>query len=149
MQLNELVRILIIDDDPDCRMLVRDCIEGARIMNEVFEVEDGEQALDFLNQRGAFSNAPLPGLIYLDINMPGMDGLEVLRQIKSDHRFQHIPVVMMTSLDDDLEKSKAAEYGANSYTIKPSRPEQFVTTVVASTQYWLGIHCHTHTSAAA
>src|SRR5581483_6788807 len=134
MPLNEMVNILIVDDDPDCRMLVRDSIEGARIMNDVYEVENGQQALDFLNQRNGYEDVSLPGLIYLDINMPGIDGLELLKQIKSDERFNHIPVVMMTSLDDDREKKLAAQYGANSYTIKPSRPEQFVRTVVTATE---------------
>ena len=140
MSLNELVKILIIDDDPDCRMLVRDSIEGARIINEIFEAETGEEGLQFLNNCYESNVAPLPGLIYLDINMPGIDGLQVLKRIKSDARFHHIPVVMMTSVDDDREKKMAAEYGANSYTIKPSRPSHFIDTVVTATEYWLGVH---------
>ena len=140
MSINEMVKILIIDDDPDCRMLVRDSIEGARIINEIFEAETGEDGLAFLNDCCESNDLTLPGLIYLDINMPGIDGLQVLKQIRSDARFQHIPVVMMTSLDHDREKNLAAEYGANSYTIKPSRPEHFINTVVTATQYWLGVH---------
>src|SRR6478736_1368326 len=136
MSLNEMVKILIIDDDPDCRMLVRDSIESARIINEIFEAETGEQGLEFLNNCCEFNETPLPGLIYLDINMPGIDGLQVLKRIRSDARFQHIPVVMMTSLDGDREKNLAAEYGANSYTIKSKRPEHFINTVVTATQYW-------------
>jgi two-component system response regulator len=138
--LNEMIKILIIDDDPDCRLLVRDSIEGARIINEIFEAGTGEQGLEFLNDCYGSTASPLPGLIYLDINMPGIDGLQVLKRIRSDARFQHIPVVMMTSMDDDREKNMAAEYGANSYTLKPSRPEHFINTVVTATEYWLGVH---------
>jgi CheY-like chemotaxis protein len=140
MSLNESVKILIIDDDPDCRMLVRDSIEGAQIINEIYEAETGEQGLEFLNNCCEPGGSPLPGLIYLDINMPGINGLEVLKRIRSDSRFQQIPVVMMTSVDNDVEKRLAAEYGANSYTIKPSLPELFSDTVVTATQYWLGVH---------
>jgi len=142
MPLNEQIKILIIDDDPDYRMLVRDSIKNAQIINEIFEAETGEQGLEFLNHSCESNQSQMPGLIYLDVNLPGIDGLQVLKQIRSDARFQHIPVVMMTSLDEDREKIQAAEYGANSYTIKSSHPEQFINTVVTATRYWLGVHRH-------
>src|SRR5918993_3275925 len=92
------ITILLVDDDPDCRMLIRDAIAECKVSNAVFEVENGQEALDFLHRRGPFADAPRPGLIYLDIEMPGMDGQETLRAIKSSRHLREIPVVMMTGV---------------------------------------------------
>lgn len=134
------ITILLVDDDPDCRMLIRDAITECRVNNEVYEVSNGQEALDFLNRRGNYANAPRPGLIYLDIEMPGMDGQTALQHIKSDPEIRDIPVVMMTGVADEAQMKRAAETGANSYTLKPANAEQFLKTVLASTNYWLTVH---------
>ena len=136
------ITILLVDDDPDCRMLLRDAIDECKVSNSVFEVSNGMEALDFLKRRGKFANAnlPRPGLIYLDLEMPGMDGQATLKAIKADPDLRDIPVVMMTGVADEKEMKKAAVNGANSYTIKPANVEQFLRTVLASTSYWLTIH---------
>jgi CheY-like chemotaxis protein len=134
------ITILIVDDDQDCRMLIRDAICQSKVSNRVFEVSDGIEALDFLHQRGRWTNAPKPGLIYLDIEMPGMNGQEVLQAIKAAPNLRDIPVVMITGVSDESQMRKAAEAGANSYTIKPASAEQFLKTVLTSTNYWLTIH---------
>ncbi|OQX57906.1 hypothetical protein B5M50_05230 [candidate division KSB1 bacterium 4484_219] len=140
MELNNLVNILLVDDDEDCRMLIRDAIESAHIKNHIDEVADGKEALDFLYQKNQYANAQRPGLIFLDIDMPIMNGIETLKVIKSDPQLRWIPVVMMTAITDDKEKRLAAENGANSYTVKPTDPMRFIDTVLSATQYWLGIH---------
>src|SRR5688572_23684030 len=76
----EPIAILLVDDDPDCRMLIRDAIEESKVSNRVFEVPDGLEAIEFLSRRGKYAGAPRPGLIYLDIEMPGMNGQETLRR---------------------------------------------------------------------
>ena len=83
------VTILLVDDDEDCRQLIRDAIEHGMLDNPVFEVSSGEEALAFLKRKGAYANAnaPRPGLIYLDIEMPGMGGQETLKAIRKDPRF--------------------------------------------------------------
>jgi len=134
------ITILLVDDDADCRLLIRDAIAECKVSNEVHEVNSGEEALEFLARRGKFANAPRPGLVYLDIEMPGINGLETLRRIKEQPVLQDIPVVMMTGVCGEAEMKRAAEYGANSYTLKPANAEQFLRTVVASTNYWLEIH---------
>lgn len=137
---DEITPILLVDDDEDCRLLVRDAIESANVKNDVFEVGSGEDALAFIHRQGRFGDMPRPGLVYLDIDMPGMDGLEVLRALKNAEETKDIPVVMMTALDDDKEKREAARSGANSYCVKPSDPIQFIETVIKATDYWLTIH---------
>ena len=114
------ITILLVDDDPDCRLFIRDAIAESKVSNSVYEVADGKEALDFLHRRGEWPAPARPGLIYLDIEMPGMDGLEVLRQIKADKDLRDIPVVMMTGVSDEAQMLRAAELGANSYTIKPA-----------------------------
>lgn len=136
----EPITILLVDDDPDCRMLVRDAIEASKVSNTVYEASNGAEALDFLNRRGAFADAPRPGLIYLDIEMPGMGGQETLRAIRAMPEFRETPIVMMTGVSDEEQMRQAAANGANSYTLKPASAEQFLRTVMASTSYWLTIH---------
>ena len=134
------ITILLIDDDPDCRMLIRDAIAECKVSNSVFEVSNGREALDFLKRRGPWADAPRPGLIYLDIEMPGLNGQQTLKAIKADPELRDIPVVMMTGVADESEMKTAAANGANSYTLKPANVEQFLRTVLASTSYWLTIH---------
>ena len=134
------ITILLVDDDPDCRMLIRDAIAECRVANAVYEVCDGREALDFLHRRGRFADAPRPGLVYMDIEMPGLDGQATLRQIKAEPTLRDIPVVMMTGVADEQQMRTAAANGANSYTLKPANAEQFLKTVLASTNYWLTVH---------
>ena len=136
----EPITILLVDDDEDCRMLIRDAISECKVSNSVFETSNGQEAMDFLYQRGRFAGSPRPGLIYLDIEMPGLNGQAVLRQIKADPELRDIPVVMMTGVADERQMEEAARNGANSYTLKPASAEQFLRTVLASTNYWLNIH---------
>ena len=137
---NKPVTILLVDDDPDCRMLIRDAISECKVSNSVLEACNGQQALDLLQAKGEFAKRPMPGLIYLDIEMPHMNGIETLKRIKSDPNLRHIPVVMMTGVSEEAQMRMAAEFGANSYTLKPANAEQFLRTVLASTNYWLAIH---------
>jgi len=134
------IAILLVDDDPDCRMLIRDAIDESRMSNRVFEVANGREAMEFLARTGKFADAPRPGLIYLDIEMPGMNGQETLKRIRALPEFRDTPVVMMTGVSDEKQMQEAALNGANSYTIKPANAEQFLRTVLTSTTYWLTVH---------
>ena len=137
---NQPITILLVDDDPDCRQLIKDAIEQGHFDNPVHEVSSGEEALQFLKQEGPFKDAPKPDLIYLDIEMPGMGGQDTLKAIKRDSRFADIAVVMMTGVTDDTQKRLAMSNGANSYTNKPIDALTFIQTVMQSTNYWLRIH---------
>jgi two-component system, chemotaxis family, response regulator Rcp1 len=141
------VVILLVDDDQDCRQLIRDAIEQGRLDNHVYEVSSGEEALQFLRQQGPYINAPRPGLIYLDIEMPGMNGQDTLKAIRANPCFSDIAVVMMTGVTDDEQKRLAMATGANSYTNKPTDAATFIQTVTESTNYWLRIHQFPSTAA--
>jgi len=134
------VTILLVDDDEDCRQLIRDAIESGKLDNPVYEVSSGEEALMFLRREGIYKDAPRPGLVYLDIEMPGIGGQETLKAIREDARFSDVAVVMMTGVTDDDQKRLAMANGANSYTNKPTDAMTFMYTVVQSTNYWLRIH---------
>lgn len=111
--------ILLVDDDRDCRLLVREIIAEAAPRADVREVADGETALQFLRRGGAYADAPRPQLVYLDVEMPGRDGLDVLRQVKADPALCDLPVVMLTGLDTPAMRDAALAAGAAAYFIKP------------------------------
>jgi len=140
MKTNGKNPILLVDDDPDCRLIIRDTIENVGFAEQIFEVSSGEEALAFARREPPFENAPRAGLIYLDIEMPGLSGVEVLRILKSDEKTRDIPVVMMTAIDEEKEKRDSALYGANSYCVKPSNHNKLIETVIKATDYWLTIH---------
>jgi CheY-like chemotaxis protein len=134
------ITILLVDDDPDCRLLLRDAIAGSKVRSVIYEVSNAEEGWKFLNREGPYAGAPMPGLIYLDVEMPGMSGIEFLKAIKQSPELRHITVVMMTGVSDEQQLRNASAAGANSYTIKPANAEQFLRTVIDSTNYWLTIH---------
>lgn len=132
--------ILLVDDDADCRLLIRDAIGEKADTYVIYEACNGAESLDLLSRKGGPGQDELPGLIFMDVEMPILDGLETLKRIKSDPRLKHIPVVMMTGVSDEEHMQRAANYGANSYTLKPADADHFLTTVAASTAYWLSVH---------
>jgi len=123
--------VLIAEDAGAQVRLMQICMERAGC--RVAAARDGREALTALEKER-------PAFIILDIEMPGINGLETLRRIKEQPVLQDIPVVMMTGVCGEAEMKRAAEYGANSYTLKPANAEQFLRTVLASTSYWLTIH---------
>lgn len=124
----EQFSILLAEDDEGHARLVRRNLERAGIANEVNHVGDGQEALDFLRCTGAFAgrvpNGPL--LLLLDINMPRLDGVEVLRQIKADERTAKFPVVMLTTTDDPREVERCYQLGCSVYITKPVMYEEFI-----------------------
>lgn len=137
------ITILICDDDEDDRMLTQQALEQAHIANDLRFVEDGEDLLDYLNQRGKYAGenglAPRPGLILLDLNMPKVDGREALKLIKTDPALREIPVVVLStsSLDEDIVKSY--QLGVNSFITKPVTFTGLVEAMHVLGRYWLEI----------
>jgi CheY-like chemotaxis protein len=134
------ITILLVDDDADCRMMVKDAISSSGVRHQILEAADALSALDCLRRVGKWSRSPRPGLIYLDLEMPGMSGIELLQCIKDDPDLRDIPVVMLTGVSDENLMRQAAEIGANSYTIKPMDAGHFLKILQASANYWLTVH---------
>lgn len=132
--------VLLVDDDADTRIIVRDAFEQARHGWQVCEVSSGEEALDFLYRRGQYADAPRPDLIYLDIEMPGMGGQAALARIRQDEDLADIPIIMMTAMADDIQKRLAATNGANSYTVKPATLDEINACVLQVVEYWTTVH---------
>jgi CheY-like chemotaxis protein len=137
------ITILVCDDDEDDRMLTQQALQDAHVSNSIRFVEDGEQLLDYLYQRGAYGGelglAPRPGLILLDLNMPKLDGREALRTIKGDPSLCDIPVVVLSTshLDEDIARSY--QLGVNSFITKPVTFTGLVEAMNVLGRYWLEI----------
>lgn len=137
------ITILICDDDADDRMLTQQALEDAHISNELRFVEDGEQLLDYLYQRGRYAGetglAPHPGLILLDLNMPKMDGREALRRIKGDPTLRDIPIVILSTSGSDADVAHTYQLGVNSFITKPVTFSGLVAAMNILGRYWLEI----------
>jgi CheY-like chemotaxis protein len=137
------ITILVCDDDEDDRLLTQQALEGAHISNAVRFVEDGEQCLDYLYQRGEFAGetglAPRPGLILLDLNMPKRDGREVLVAIKSDPALDDIPIVVLSTSRHDEDMVRSYQLGVNIFISKPVTFTGLVAAMNLVGRYWLEI----------
>jgi CheY-like chemotaxis protein len=137
------ITILVCDDDEDDQMLTRQALEDAHVANDVRFVENGEQLLDYLYQRGAFAGenglAPRPGLILLDLNMPKMDGREALKIIKDDPTLHDIPIVVLTTSSLSADIAKSYQLGVNSFITKPVTFTGLVAAMNILGRYWLEI----------
>ncbi len=134
------IDILLVEDDPAHAEIVRRNFAGFRMANRLTHVSDGEEALDYLYRRGEFDapgGAPRPDLILLDLRLPKVDGLEVLRTIKSDPELAAIPVVVLTTSAAEADKVRAYGSHANSYLVKPVDYKQFVALMDTLGYYWL------------
>ncbi len=134
------VDILLVEDNPDHVELILRALRDNNLLNQVHVVTNGEEALDFLYQRGKYSDAPRPGLILLDIKLPRVDGIEVLRRIKADPELRSMPVVMLTTSAGEQEIVESYSCGANSYIVKPLDFDQFVKAIKTLKLYWLVVN---------
>ena len=140
---SEIVEILLVEDNPrDAELTIR-ALKKKHLANRLFHVEDGVEALDFLFARGRFANRNMeetPKVILLDLKLPRINGLEVLRTLKQDERTRTIPVVVVTSSAEDPDIVTAYKLGANSYVIKPVEFETFIEAVSKLGLYWLTVN---------
>lgn len=137
------IEILLVEDNPrDAELTIR-ALKKKHLANKLFHVQDGVAALDFLFARGTFADRHVedaPRVILLDLKLPRVNGLEVLRTIKSDERTCRIPVVIVTSSAEDPDVRTAYQLGANSYVIKPVQFETFIEAMSKLGVYWLMVN---------
>ena len=138
-QLARPIEILLVEDDDDDVRLTKKALENDRILNHVHRVEDGIEALEFLRKQGRFESSPRPDLILLDLNMPRMDGRAVLKEIKEDKDLCLIPVVVLTTSDNESDIAASYEYRANSYVTKPVDLDKFRQVVSTIKEYWFTV----------
>ena len=141
--MNSTVDILLVEDNQDDIDLALHALRQGKLANSIFVVRDGEEALDFLFCRGAHAERSYdhpPKLVLLDLKMPKVDGMQVLKQVKSDPRTKSIPVVIMTSSKEERDLIEGYNSGVNSFIQKPVDFEQFRATVKSLGMYWLVVN---------
>ena len=135
--------ILLADDDEEDRELARDALQDSRLANEMKFVHDGQDLLDYLRREGRWDDpsidAPRPGIILLDLNMPKKDGREALQEIKDDPNLRSIPVVVLTTSKEEEDIHRSYQLHVNSYITKPVTFDALVAVVKALGKYWLEI----------
>lgn len=134
------VEILLVEDNLDDAWLTLRALEKKHLANHVFHVKDGEEALDYLFHRGAFANhskCEKPKVIFLDLKLPKINGIEVLKEIKGNDTTKHIPVVVLTSSKEEQDVIDTYELGVNSYIVKPVDFEKFMEAIMELGMYWL------------
>lgn len=136
--MSKIKRILLAEDNPNDVELTLAALQECRLTNEVEVVRDGAEALDYIYQRGDFAGRSngLPGVILLDLKMPRVDGIEVLRQIKSDPALRQIPVVMLTSSREEKDLVMSYDLGVNAFVVKPVDFAQFVEAIRTLGVFW-------------
>ena len=134
--MSEPVDLLLVEDNEDDIVLIEEAFAESKLMNLIFKVRDGEEALAYLRQEGQYTHRRRPGLVLLDINMPKKNGFEVLQAMKADPLLQSLPVVMLTTSDREDDIVRSYTHGACSYIRKPMSLEQFVQVVKDFELYW-------------
>jgi len=132
--------ILLVEDNPAHAEMVKRALEGHPVANRIIHLADGEAALDFLLRRGVFADpekSPRPHVVLLDLRLPRIDGLEVLREIRTSAGLEKLPVVILTTSEAEIDAARAYEYHANSFLVKPLDFDKFVRLMEDLGFYWL------------
>lgn len=133
------IQILLVEDNPGDVRLTKEALRGAKVANELHVVGDGEEAIEFLRQRGRYGDAPRPDIVLLDLNLPRIDGVEVLADIKSDPELAKIPIIVLTSSSAEADIQRAYELHANCFISKPVDFTEFIGAVRSLEGFWLKI----------
>ncbi len=133
------IEILLVEDSPGDQRLTKEALKEGKINNNLYIVEDGEEAIAFLKKQPPFTTVPKPDLILLDLNLPKMNGQEVLKIIKADENLKRIPVVILTTSQADEDILNAYNLNANCYITKPVDFDQFIHVVNKIQEFWFTI----------
>lgn len=133
------LKILLIEDDPGDIELIKVALEDSKLGPKLFVVEDGQQAIDFLQKKGPYSDAAVPDLILLDLNLPKKDGRQVLKEIKLDEKLKAIPVVILTTSKAERDILECYRLGANCCITKPVGLDKFLSLVRCLEEFWFTI----------
>jgi CheY-like chemotaxis protein len=131
--------LLVVEDSPEDFMVTVRALKKAGVAATIHRAADGDQALDFLHRRAEYADAPRPGIVLLDLNLPGTDGRDVLTAVKQDPDLKTIPVVILTTSSDLKDVEKCYLAGANSYLKKPVNLEAFMQSIQRLVDYWCDV----------
>ena len=131
--------ILLVEDSPEDFEAAKRAFRRSGLKNPIIRCSDGDEALDFLFRRGRFADAPRPGVVLLDLNLPGTDGREVLAEIKAAPQLKHIPVIVLTTSSDDRDVQACYRAGASSYIQKPVDLDGFMRAIERLNDYWFEV----------
>ena len=136
--MTELRTVLLAEDSPHDAEMAIDALRDANLANPIVHVEDGVETLDYLFRRGRFADRPEgdPAVLLLDIKMPRMDGLEVLTELRTSNRFNHLPVVILSSSREESDLARSWDLGVNAYVVKPVDVDQFFEAVRTLGRFW-------------
>jgi chemotaxis family two-component system response regulator Rcp1 len=137
--MNNQFVILLVEDNPADVRLTPEALVNGKVQHELHVARDGVEAISFLHRQGPFGQAPRPDLILLDLNLPRKDGREVLAEIKADPDLMSIPVIVLTSSQDEEDILKTYDLHANGYIVKPVDLEQFFTVIRQIKEFWMSI----------
>lgn len=133
------IRILLVEDNPGDVRLTREALRDAKMLNELYTAADGVEALAFLRREAPHASAPRPDLILLDLNLPKVDGREVLAAIKESPELRRIPVVVLTSSDAEEDVARSYDLHANCYVRKPVELQSFLDVIQTIDDFWLSV----------
>jgi CheY-like chemotaxis protein len=133
------IEVLLVEDDPGDELMTREAFEDNKIGNRLHVARDGEEALDFLYQRGEHTDAPKMDLILLDLNLPKYDGRQILEQIRSDPDLTHTPVVILTTSSSEEDILRSYKLHANAFVTKPVDVNQFISAVRQIDEFFLSV----------
>jgi CheY-like chemotaxis protein len=125
----EMIDVLLVEDDPGDVLLIEEAFADNKVRNRLHTVADGVEALQFLRREGEYANAPQPDLVLLDLNLPRMDGREVLAEVKADETLQQIPIVVLTTSKAEEDVLRSYKLHANAYVTKPVDFDRFIEVV--------------------
>jgi chemotaxis family two-component system response regulator Rcp1 len=135
----ESIEILMVEDNAKDARLAEEILRDSKIHNNLYHVKDGVEAMQFLHRQGAYTHAPHPDLILLDLNLPRKDGREVLAEIKEDPELRLVPVVVLTTSEAERDLVRTYDLHANAYVVKPIDLDRFIEVVQAIEDFWFAI----------
>ena len=133
------IDVLLVEDDPGDVLMTREAFEDYKVRNNLFVVTNGVEAMSFLRKQGEYADAPTPDLILLDLNLPKMDGREVLAAVKEDEQLRSIPVVVLTTSEAEEDVIRSYSLHANAYVTKPVDFDRFVSVVQQIDEFFVSV----------
>jgi CheY-like chemotaxis protein len=134
-----VIEVLLVEDDPGDVLMTREALADNKVRNTLHVVSDGLAAMEFLHKRGEYADAPTPDLMLLDLNLPRMDGREVLAAVKGDPELRQIPIVVLTTSESEEDVLRSYELHANAYVTKPVDFDRFIEVVRQIDEFFVGI----------